>query len=231
MGVHLFIRQGKYTVNRRLLMSLLILAPILCAASSLTLATPQTAPAAATGPGAASAMVESNTQRIVDALDARRAEFARDNAALRAFVASELDAIFDRNYSARMVLGRHARGADAADVALFADALTDGLLQRYGSALLDFNTRLQVRISSETTLPRNVGVRVSSQLVRRGGEPIALDYLLRQVDGQWKVFDVMIEGISMVQTFRQQFDGQLQHKSIREVANELRAGQIKVAAD
>jgi len=231
MGVHLPIHRGKYTVNRRLLMSLLILAPILCATSSPTLATPQAAPAIVNEPGTASGMIERNTQRILDTLDTRRAEFARDGAALRAFVASELDAIFDRNYSARMVLGRHARGADAADIALFADALTDGLLQRYGSALLDFNTRLQVRISSETALPRNVGVRVSSQLVRRSGEPIALDYLLRQVDGQWKVFDVMIEGISMVQTFRQQFDAELQRKSIREVANELRAGQIKVAAD
>jgi len=63
-------------------------------------------------------------------------------------------------------------------------------------------------------------------LLRRGGEPVALDYLLRQNQGQWKVFDVMIEGISMVQTFRQQFDAELQRKSIREVAEELRAGQL-----
>jgi len=59
-----------------------------------------------------------------------------------------------------------------------------------------------------------------------------LDYLLRQGDDrQWKVFDVIIEGVSMVQTFRQQFDSELQRKSIREVADELRAGQLQAAAN
>jgi len=212
-------------MNRRFLNALLIAALFLCGAPLHPLLA-QTTSSVAPGPGAASRMIESNTQRILDTLNARHAEFTRDRVALRAFVASELDAIFDRTYSARMVLGRHARGADAADVALFADALIDGLLQRYGSALLDFNSQLDVRISAETALPRNVGVRVSSQLLRRGGEPVALDYLVRQNQGQWKVFDVMIEGISMVQTFRQQFDAELQRKSIREVAEELRAGQL-----
>jgi len=217
-------------MNRRFLNALLIAALFLCGAPAHSLLA-QTTPAAAPQPGAASQMIESNTRRILDTLDARRAEFTRDRAALRSFVADELDAIFDRAYSARMVLGRHARGADAADVTLFADALTDGLLQRYGSALLDFNTRLDVRIGAETALPRNMGVRVSSQLLRGSGEPVALDYLLRQNEGQWKVFDVMIEGISMVQTFRQQFDAQLQHKSIRELAEELRAGQLQAGAE
>jgi len=129
-----------------------------------------------------------------------------------------------------MVLGRHARGADEADIALFADALIDGLLQRYGTLLLDFNTRLNTRIKSESELPRGIGVRVASEIIRPGEAPIALDYLLRQNDGQWKVFDVIIEGVSMVQTFRQQFDSELQRKSIREVADELRAGQLQASA-
>jgi len=225
----LSIVEGTPVVNRRFQIVLFTVL-LLCAASGNVLLA-QTAPAAAPQPGAASQMIESNTRRILDTLDARRAEFTRDRTALRAFVAAELDAIFDRAYSARMVLGRHARGADAADIALFADALTDGLLQRYGSALLDFNTRLDVRIGAETELPRNMGVRVSSQLLRGSGEPVALDYLLRQNQGQWKVFDVMIEGISMVQTFRQQFDAELQRKSIRELAEELRAGELQAGAE
>jgi len=223
----LLIVEGTPVVNRRFQIVLFIASLILCAVPGVLLA--QTTPAPQ--PDTASQMIESNTRRILDTLNARHAEFTRDRTALRTFVAAELDAIFDRDYSARMVLGRHARGADAADVALFADALTDGLLQRYGAALLDFNTRLDVRISAETALPRNMGVRVSSQLLRGSGEPVALDYLLRQNEGQWKVFDVMIEGISMVQTFRQQFDAELQRKSIRELAGELRAGQLQAGAE
>jgi len=213
---------------------LLLLAALMVTVSASVSATSPPPPPSASLPqnSTASQMVERNTQRILDALHARRAEFNRNPVALHAFIAAEIDNIFDRDYSARQVLGRHARGADATDIALFADALIHNLLRHYGTALLDFNTRLDVRIGSETELPRNMGVRVSSQLLRRTGAPVALDYLLRrQPDGQWKVFDVMIEGISMVQTFRQQFDAELQRKSIREVATELRGGQFQVSAD
>jgi len=215
-------------VNRRFLMALSCALLLLCGGAPNLLA--QTTPVVADESGTASQMIALNTQRILGAINTRRAEFAHDQSALRAFVADELDAIFDRNYSARMVLGRHARGADEADIALFADALIDGLLQRYGSALLDFNTQLDIRIKSERALPRNTGVLVSTELVRRGEAAVALDYLLRQTDGQWKVFDVIIEGVSMVQTFRQQFDSELQRKSIRDVANGLRTGQLQAAA-
>ena len=161
------------------------------------------------------------------ALENRRAEFTADRAKLRAFVAGEFNQMFDRDYAARLVLGRHGRGANDADVKLFADALADNLMSRYGSSLLDFNTQLRVRIKSETALPGNRGVRVSSELLRAGGEPIPVDYMMRKVGSQWQVFDVMVEGVSFVQTFRQQFDGPLQQKSIRQVAGDLRSGQLK----
>jgi phospholipid transport system substrate-binding protein len=45
------------------------------------------------------------------------------------------------------------------------------------------------------------------------------------------VFDVMVEGVSFVQTFRQQFDQQLQTKSIAQVAAELRTGKLQADAD
>lgn len=197
------------------------------------LAPAQTAPAAASAEanGSASRLVLDNTRRILKTIEARRAEFTADRAALRGFIIREFDALFDRDYSARQVLGRHARGADEADIRLFGDALAENILQRYGSSLLDLNTQLQVRIKSETPLPRNVGVRVSSELVRAGAEPIPVDYLLRRAGNDWRVFDVMVAGVSMVQTFRQQFDAELQRKSIRQVAEELRSGRIQATAN
>ncbi|HET6198003.1 MAG TPA: ABC transporter substrate-binding protein, partial [Acetobacteraceae bacterium] len=156
-----------------------------------------------------SQLVLDNSQRVLATLEKRRPEFTKNRAALRQFVSSEFSKMFDRDYAARQVLGRHARGADDADVKQFADALADNLMQRYGDSLLDFNTQLRVRVKSETALPRGLGVRVSSEMLRSGGEPIPVDYLMRQSGGTWKVFDVMVEGVSFVQTFRQQFDAEL----------------------
>ena len=185
------------------------------------------APAAA---GSPSKMVLDNSQRILSTLESRRAEFTKNRAALEQFVSGEFNAMFDRDYAARQVLGRHARGAADADVKVFADALADSLMRRYGSSLLDFNTRLKVRIKSETVLPRGLGVKVSSEMLRQGGEPIPVDYLMRKSGSGWKVFDVMVEGVSFVQTFRQQFDGELTNKSIRQVAAELASGKVQANA-
>lgn len=180
--------------------------------------------------GTPSQLVLANSTRVLATLESRRAEFTRNRAALRQFVAAEFSQMFDRDYAARLVLGAHGRGASEADIKLFADALADNLMGRYGSSLLDFNTRLRVRIKSETALRGGAVTKVSSEMLRAGGEPIPVDYLMRKVGGQWKVFDVMVEGISFVQTFRNQFDAPLRSKPIRQVAGDLRAGKLQADA-
>lgn len=217
---------------RRALPIALAAALVLPAASAFAQqARPAAAPAATAQAGSPSQLVLANTERVLKTLESRRAEFTRDRAALQTFVTSEFNTMFDRDYAARQVLGRHGRGAADADVKAFGDALADNLMRRYGSSLLDFNAQLRVRIKSEQPLPRGLGVRVSSELLRSGGEPIPVDFLLRQSGGTWKVFDVSVEGVSFVQTFRQQFDAELQRKSIQQVARELRSGQIQAAAE
>jgi len=174
---------------------------------------------------AANTVLEAST-RIIDTLQTRREEFQSNTSALRQFIDEELNTIFDREYAARLILGTHGRGADAADISLFADAMTDSLLARYGSLLLEIQGNPQFRYRSQADLPGNRGVKVSTELVRSGGESTPVDYLLRQVDGQWKIFDVSIEGVSYVQTFRTQFDTSLRQKSIRQVAEELRNSNL-----
>lgn len=192
------------------------------------LAAPAPAPqAAAAQSGTPSKLVQDNFSRILSTLQQRRAEFTADRGKLRAFISAEFDQMFDRDYSARLVLGRHGRGASDADVAAFADALASSLMSRYGDSLLDFNSDFTVRLKGETPLRDGRMVRVATELERTGGEPIPVDYLLRQDGGQWKVFDVMVEGVSFVQTYRNQFDGPLTRGSIAQVAADLRAGRLQ----
>jgi len=210
-------------------LSSLVLASVLLAVAPAAMPARAAAPATA-AQASPSKLVLDNSTRILSTLEERRAEFTADRGKLEQFVSGEFNSMFDRDYAARQVLGRHGRGASDADVKLFADALADSLMRRYGSSLLDFNTRLRVRIKSETTLPRGLGVKVASEMLRSGGEPIPVDYLMRKSGGSWKVFDVMVEGVSFVQTFRQQFDNELTHKSIRQLAAELRTGKVQADA-
>jgi len=202
-------------------------------AAALAAATPAfalpAAPAPTAAQGQASGVVLDSANRILGTLDSRRAEFKANPAALNQFIKSEFNRSFDADYAARLVLGVHGRGAPAADVADFAAAMADSLTARYGSSLLDFNTKLSVKVKSEAPLPGGRGMRVTTQMLRAGKDPIPVDYLLRNVGGKWKVFDVMIEGISYVQAFKNQFDAPLGQKSIKQVAADLRAGKLQAS--
>ncbi len=210
-----------------LILSLALALPLLAAAPHAARAQQAAAPVAA---AAAGKQVVDNGTRILDTLQQRRAEFQKNPAALKAFINSELSGSFDREYAARLVLGPHGRGASDADVKLFADAMTDNLMQRYGAALVNIEGKPRIRLKSETALPGNRGVKVSTEVVRDGGNPIPVDYLVRD-NGGWKVFDVMVEGVSYVQTFRSQFDAPLRQKSIAQVAADLRAGTLQPQAE
>lgn len=207
---------------KSLILSLALALPLLAAAPSPAQAQ-QAAPVSTPGK-----LVVHNGTRILDTLQQRRGEFQKDPAALRGFIDGELRASFDREYAARLVLGPHGRGASDADIRLFADAMADNLMQRYGSALLSFEGKPRIRLKSETPLPGNRGVRVATELLRDGADPIPVDYYVRD-NGGWKIFDVMVEGVSYVQTFRSQFDGPLRQKSIAQVAADLRSGNLQTA--
>lgn len=206
-------------------MKTLILSLSLALSLPLLTSTPalaqQTAPA--TSPGK---QVVATGNRILNTLQQQRAEFREHPAALEAFIDKELRTSFDRDYSARLVLGRHGRGASDADIQLFASAMANNLMARYGAALLTFEGKPQMRLKSETPLPGNRGVRVSTELLRDNGAAVPVDYLVRN-NGGWKIFDVMIEGVSYVQTFRNQFDAPLRQKSIAQVAADLRGNMHK----
>ena len=212
---------------RHSLLALFVASALLAGAPLLATAQAAKPAAAPATQGSASKLVLDSSTRILATLEQRRTEFRKDPAALKQFITSELNRMFDRDYAARLVLGMHGRGAAEADVKLFADALADNLMARYGTSLLDFNSKLRVRVKSETPLPGGRGVKVSSEMLRDGGDPIPVDYLMRNIGGQWRVFDVMVEGISYVQTFKNQFDAPLRQKSIAEVAADLRAGKMQ----
>ena len=72
--------------------------------------------------------------------------------------------------------------------------------------------------------------RPVSKLRSAGNQSTPVDYLMRKSGASWKVFDVMVEGVSFVQTFRSQFDAPLSNKSIKQVAADLRAGRVQADA-
>jgi phospholipid transport system substrate-binding protein len=173
-------------------------------------------------------MVRTHSELILNTLDQRRAEFRQQPSLLQAFIREEMERLFDRDYSARLVLGRHARSASDAQVGAFGEALSNNLLNRYGSALLDIDPGVNVKIRAENLLQNGRITRVATEIERRGGAPVPVDYLFRETTDGWRAFDVIVEGVSYVQTYRNQFDELLRRDSIDTLTARLADGSLSV---
>jgi len=200
-----------------------MLRPLLIALCLLLAAAPV---AASPTPGA---LVQAHSQKILNELDANREAFRAAPDRLQQFIRTEMDKLFDRDYSARLVLGRHSRSADPQQISAFGEALTNNLLNRYGSALLDVDPGLKVRVRAETPLRDGTLMRVATEIERRNGQAVPVDYMFRQTDDGWRAFDVIVEGVSYVQTYRNQFDELLRRDSLQAVTTRLADGSLSVA--
>ena len=63
--------------------------------------------------------------------------------------------------------------------------------------------------------------QVESAVIKPNGEEIAVSYKLRQMNGQWKVYDVVVENISIVNNYRSQFDRVISSSSYEELVKRL----------
>ena len=113
----------------------------------------------------------------------------------------------------------------------FGTALSDNLTRRYAHALLEVDGKTRINVLGETSLRGGKIIRTKTEVLRAAGAPVAVDYLFREVNGEWRAFDVIVEGISYVQTFRSQFDPLIREKGLAQVTTDLREGRIEANPD
>jgi len=165
-------------------------------------------------------LVENSAKRMLVELDANRPMYVKDPAKLDALVANVLLPNFDTEYAARLVLGQNWRTATPDQRKRFVDAFYHSLLRNYGAALVDF-TADRFTILPYKGDPGDVMATVRTEVKRSSGEKIPVNFSLRKTDGVWKAWDVVIEGISYVKSFRTDFGAEIQAKGLDEVINRL----------
>ncbi|HUN27592.1 MAG TPA: ABC transporter substrate-binding protein [Steroidobacteraceae bacterium] len=183
---------------------------------------------AAAGDEQPSQVVENAAHGFLQELDAHRAEYRKDPALLRQAVDRDVLPHFDIQYAARLVLGRYWRTATPAQQQRFINAFEGSLFNNYGSALLEFRAdRLQVYPTHVSAGARDAFVRT---VIRRDdGSKVEVDYALRMTPQGWKAWDVIIEGISYVKSFRDDFGAQIEQQGLDAVIERLEHGEKPAA--
>jgi phospholipid transport system substrate-binding protein len=183
-------------------------------------ADPPAAPSAATSTMGPQETVENSAKRMLQELDANRQMYKNDSAKLDALVANVLLPNFDTEYAARLVLGQTWRTATPEQRKRFVDAFYHSLLRNYGAALVDFTADRFVILPYKGD-PNDTTATVRTEVKRSSGDKVPVNFSLRKVDGVWKAWDVVIEGISYVKSFRTDFGAEIQQKGLDEVINRL----------
>ncbi|HUL48278.1 MAG TPA: ABC transporter substrate-binding protein [Steroidobacteraceae bacterium] len=179
------------------------------------------APASAADPAA---MVRETAQGMLDELDKHRDEYRHDPAKVAALVDKWLMPHFDTETSARVVLGQFWRTATPEQRQRFIDAFYHSLLVNYGDSLVEF-TSDRLKIYPSRLEPGANTATVRTEVRRRNGDTVSVNYSLRMTPQGWKAWDVVIDGISYVKSYREDFGEQIESQGLETVIRRLESGE------
>jgi phospholipid transport system substrate-binding protein len=193
-------------------------------------ATPESKAVDTSGP---SQLIESSANTLLKGIDSRRAEFRKDPTGLYELVANTLLPHFDTPYAAQLVLGKHWRAASPEQRKRFVEAFYQSLLYTYGDAMVDF-TADRLKVFPTKVAPTDERATVRTEIKRSNGTKVPVNYSLRKVNGEWKAWDVVIEGISYVKSYREDYGAQVEQQGMDKVIQQLesraqsaKAGKVK----
>jgi phospholipid transport system substrate-binding protein len=190
---------------------------------------PAAAPAAAVTAGESpSDVIQTAAQGMLGELDKDRAGYQKDPSKINALVSKYLLPHFDSEFSAQLVLGQYWKTATADQRKRFIDAFYKSLLNNYGAALADFTAdRLKVFPSTADATAGRATVR--TEVKRSSGDRVSVNYYMRKTADGWKAWDVVIDGISYVNSYREDFKPQIESQGLDAVIKRLDAGEAPAA--
>jgi phospholipid transport system substrate-binding protein len=154
--------------------------------------------------------------------------YKADPEALRTMVRTELMPVLDVDYSARLVLGRAGRGLPREKIDEFSEVMSKLLINRYSQGLLYFSSEVEVRVLPQRGDLNDKLTRVRSRVrLPKGGEA-PIDYAFHKTADGWKAFDVIVEGISYITTYRNQIMPDVQANGVDSVIARLGSGQFEL---
>ena len=181
----------------------------------------QPAAAAATAQQTPIQVVQTIADQLASAIEGHRDELKHDQEKLISVIDDVFLPHFDIDYASILVLGQHARETSPAQRERFARAFYNSITHRYAEGLLNY-TRGSVKV-----LPFNGDLNdkrtvVRTQVVLDDGKLVSIDYAFRKSrSGDWKAYDVIIEGISYITNYRNQVDAEIRKVGIEQLIKNL----------
>lgn len=127
----------------------------------------------------------------------------------------------DFNRVSALVLGKYWKTANDAQKERFRQEFKTLLVRTYATAFTEY-ADWTIRYLPLKMEPEEDKVVVKTEILQPGAAPTAVDYRMANVGGEWKVYDILIEGVSLLQNYRTSFGQEIaQSGSLDGVINRL----------
>jgi phospholipid transport system substrate-binding protein len=160
------------------------------------------------------AVVEDITHQLDTQIADHKTQLQNNKPKLIALVNQIFLPHFDTDWASILVLGMHAREATPEQRARFAKAFYTSLTNRYAEGLLSY-TKGTVKILPFTGEVNPKYTVVKTQMNTSDNKPVSVNFVFHQTnDGQWKAYDIIIEGISYITNYRNQVDAEIKKEGL-----------------
>lgn len=166
-------------------------------------------------------LARQTTEKTLQTIREHRDELKRNPAMIYDLVKELVLPHFDFELMSRFVLAQNWRHANPDQRRRFVDEFRQLLVRTYGRSLAEYSNQT-VEFEPMHSDPSSGRVTVNSKIKQADGPAIALDYKLykKQADG-WKVFDVIIDGVSLVQNYRGSFSSEVRRNGLDALIEQL----------
>ncbi len=174
--------------------------------------------AAANAPAGAAAqapdvLVRTLSNDVLDAIKKDPSLKAGDLSKLNALVDEKILPYVDFEKMTRLAVGRGWRQATPEQRSRLTKEFRTLLVRTYAGAVSAV-TDHKVQLRPFRAQPGDTDVMVRTQVVPSHGEPIQLDYRLEKTDAGWKIYDVSVLGVWLVENYRSQFASEIQQSGV-----------------
>ncbi|WFM73256.1 ABC transporter substrate-binding protein [Halomonas sp. CKK8] len=151
-------------------------------------------------------MIRASIDELMTRIEGREDYFADNLDELETIVDDSLEGVADFRYIGASVMGRYFGNATPQQRSRFVETFRKTLIDTYAKGLVTFDYR-EIRVLDNQQASRYEDqASVAMEVVANDGTVYPVSYSLRLDDGQWKVVNVIVNGINLGLTFRNQFD-------------------------
>ena len=205
--------------------------PVVALALAITVSMGMSAAQADTAPAQApDVALKTTTDQIRSMIKDHYAEYRADQPKFYQAVNDVVVPRFDVPGIAKLVLGANYRTATPDQRTRFATAFKDMLVHSYANAMLDNYKSATINWMPPRLAPNATDAAVNTTLSRDNGQSYAIGFRVHVVDGDWKIYDITVENVSLVLNFRTQLNSEIKRTSLDDVISRMQNGQFKSAS-